>query len=214
MCLLLPLAFGLGTAASAQPVNPDFDTDLSGWSVAEHGGTVVPGSVTWEAGEAVIREGDSHLVVLAQVIWLPAHPEQLSFSLGADPGFDLAGRWLADALEVLLGALAGAPLLEGWQPGASAVFSLQESGEVLTAPCVASDGTTVAIDLSAHAGEDVTLSFALIGGDRDLTSTIRVDAVRLGDVDLAPGPPPAMISRWSVSAAGRPRRVSLSRPPR
>ena len=31
-------------------VNAGFDTDLSGWTVREHGGSSDPGSVTWDAG--------------------------------------------------------------------------------------------------------------------------------------------------------------------
>ena len=56
---------------------------VSSWLVGpvEHGGSTATGIITWDAGAALLVEGDSHLVQLEQTFTMPMRPETLPFDL-------------------------------------------------------------------------------------------------------------------------------------
>ena len=179
----------LSGSALAQPLtNGDFSDGLSHWTVVASGGSA-PGEVVLVEGGAELREGGSFVVSLEQSMVLEQALASVSFTIDTTPGFDAGEDFIPDAFEATLMRDDGLPALEGWRPTTTAFFSLQEDGTAHTAPGVTFDGTTVTADLSPiKVGTTVVLSFALVGGDKDVTS-----AVRVGDVVvvLANQPPVA-----------------------
>ena len=179
---LLPAVAG---AEPRPPVlrNGSFDAGLEGWTVREAGGGVAPGQVTVADGQARLAEGDSLLVRLEQGFVMARGLLGLRFTVIREPGFDRRGEGIPDAFEVSLLDAARVPVVPGWQAGATAFYNLQQDEVVhLAAGVVAGAEGLVELDLrelDALAGQELTLVFALIGGDEDQGSALRVDEVQL-----------------------------------
>lgn len=162
-------------------VNGSFDDGLTGWTTAEEGGDVAPGSVSVEGGAAVLREGDSFLVTLSREIEIPANAASLTFEIDLSPGLDTTFReGIPDAFEVSLLDGQGAPVTDAWSSAASSFFNLQESGATNLGAGVTWDGARVTLDLSGARSGPATLFVDLIGADLDDGSLVRFDAVALG----------------------------------
>ena len=181
-----------GAPAWAQIVNPDLSPDLQGWEVYTYGDAWGPGwgpgSVRSELAGAVLLEGGSFLVVLEQTFLLEPRTAAISFDMELSPGFDLRVDAIPDAFEARLLDAGRRALVEPWEPGNTAYFNLQETLEQHTGPdvSVTALGATawrVRLDTSGVApGQPVTLSFSLVGGDRDDLSSVRILGV---DVEIA-----------------------------
>lgn len=180
-------------------VNADFSSGLDGWQIGQHDGGEAPvGDVAPVGGGVVeLREGSSFLVTLAQSFQLPPGAKSLAFEVWLEPGFDTAEDFIPDAFEVSLLDADGAALTPGWRLTASAFLNLQEDGTATVAPggLAALSGSQVTVDVSElPAGTGVTLLFALIGGDDDTGSAVRVGGLVL-DANL----PPVAVASPSVT---------------
>ena len=180
--ILLPLP-----ALGAVLDNPGFDTDLSGWTVRESGGTAAPGTVVADGSTALIQEGDSLLVRLEQTFVVPVRATTLTFQLLPEPGFSTASAGIPDAFEARLIDADKASVVATWKPGSSAFFQLGTDGQAHPATGATWDGQTVSVDTSGLVpGTEVTLSLSLVGDDADTDAAVRIDAVDFGVHNAAP----------------------------
>jgi len=169
-------------------VNGSFSDGLNGWTVSEIGGFVSPGSVTVEAGLAVIREGDSFIVTLQQAFVVPENATQLKFEFFDLPGFDTSASFIPDAFEVSLLTPAFQSIVPTWDPSATSFFNVQEDGTVLRGSGVQWDGVMACVDLTGvPAGTQVILYFDFVGADADTAGGVSVDNV---EVRTEVEPPP------------------------
>lgn len=205
--VVVAMVGGVAQGASAQLANPGFGEGLAGWTVEQEGGDVAPGAVEALDGAAELLEGDSLLVRLEQSFTAPAGLMTLSFQVATVPGFDTADAFVADAFEAHLLVASGGSAVPTWRAGASAFFSVQEDGSSRTGAGTSFDGTTVTVQL-AHipAGTELRLVFALVGGDDDLGSSVRVDALALA---VANAPPTAVAGPDVTVECGVPGGVLL-----
>jgi hypothetical protein len=162
-------------------LNGDFSDNLNGWTADESGGTAWPGSVTVDAGSALLQEGDSFLVTLQQSFTVSAAPLELRFELTLDPGFDLGSDAIPDAFEAtVLDSTTGLPVVPPWDALATSFFNMQEDQSVNLGTTTAWDGLTAAVDVSdVLPGTEVTLYFDLVGADLDTGSGVRIDNVEV-----------------------------------
>jgi RHS repeat-associated protein len=168
----------------------DFDPNLTGWSVAETGGSGQnAGSVTVVDRKAVLREGNSFNVTLSTTFAVPDAPSTLSFEYSnldfdtSDPSF------IKDAFEVALIDAQGHPLVGTFTSGRDAFFNVTEGLPVATGANTRFDGQTVDLDLSqVPAGTESTLIFRLVNNDTDTRTSVEVDCVMFPTgTAIAPG---------------------------
>lgn len=171
----------IGPAQAGPIANGIFSAGLSSW-------TVESGTVSDGGGFALFEEHALDLrSSLVQQFTLPADATTLSFdvSMTAQPG----GNDLAMAPDAFVATLYDNPtdlnaLLS--IPGYSEFFYFDNSG-VEDASVVTFDGTTVSLDVSSLAGQDVFLAFDLLGGDDGMITIVCLDNV------LVPTQPDAVI---------------------
>ena len=179
----LPHGRGAGAGAAelaSELTNGDFEQGLDGWQTSQSGGAAAPGAVTADAGAALLAEGDSFLVTLAQTFAVPQSATFLSMSVALEPGFDVSSALIPDAFEISLLDAQSRPVVEAWDVFATSCFNLGEDGIVRAGPQVSWDGLELRVDLTAvPAGTELTLYVDLIGADGDTGSAVRVDAVQV-----------------------------------
>src|SRR5207249_4484047 len=126
-----------------------FNSGLTGWTVAESGGTAAAqGTVTVEDGHAVLREGDSFLVTLARTFTIPDPPSTLTFAY-SDLAFDTTARHaIKDAFEVALVDAHGQPLVHPIGKGRDAFFNLAEGQAAALGAEATLTQQTVTLDLA------------------------------------------------------------------
>ncbi len=205
---LLPWLLGalcLPAAAWAQVVNGDFSAGLTGWTVSVHGAGSPSGAVVADGGAARMTEGASFLVLLEQEVTVPPGAAALLVDVTPDPAFDTSAGGYPDAVEVHLLGANGAPLVAPWRVGASAAFALHEDGTAQVGAQTTWNPPQVRIDLAGvPPGTAARVVVALLGGDDDTASGVRIDNVGF---ELAPNDPPV-----AVAGADRTFPCGLSQP--
>lgn len=155
-----------------------FPADLSGWTLAERGGTAgTRGTVGVTDGTAVLREGDSFTTTLSRSFVVPGGVSSLSFAAPRF-GFDTPDPtvFVNDAFEAALLDPAGNPLVATIGSGRDAFFNVTETQAVARGAGVIEKDGRVSLDLSGvPAGTVATLVFRLVGDDADRTGNAGVD---------------------------------------
>lgn len=185
-------------AAQAMPVvNGSFDTGLDGWQ--DYSST---GSVTWDAGAAVLKTGmgsDPYSAVLIQgddgsfsfsnPVQLPGNVLRIEFDL-----------WLmgqeADATETGTSLFSDFLSLNIYD-ALDFAFDLQFASLPLTWGI-----TRVSLDISVLAGRDVALSFELSDEDDGFNTWLGIDNVKLVTRPNNPTPVPEPGTLGLLSMAG------------
>ncbi len=160
---------GLTAFAGPTPLNGNFSTGLSDW-------TVEYGTVTDGGGFAFFQEDEFDLSsTLSQEFTIPALALELSFDveLSAVPGGDDYGFPSDAFMASLLDPVTFDPLVSN--PGFTEFYYLDNTGYEETVGSVS--GITVTLDISGLRGLDALLSFDLWGGDDGMITTASLDNV-------------------------------------
>lgn len=170
---LSPTAF-----AGATLPNGDFSSGLSGW-IVEYG------TVTDGGGYALFEEDAFDLSsTLSRVFTLAPGSLMLSFDMvmSVESGGNYDPFAPPDAfMASLLDPVTYDPLVSN--PGFTEFYLLENTGYEETVADVSS--STISLDVSAWAGQDVFLSFDLFGGDDGMLTSVSVDNV---GVSVIPAP--------------------------
>lgn len=180
-----------------------FDDALTGWEVAETGGSAGGhGTVTTVQGTAVMREGDSFNVSLRHTFIVPTEPSTLTIEL-EPPAFDnSAVRTMKDAFEAALVDAAGKPLVFAIGSGHDAFYNVSEGMPAALAPGVTTDGQTLTVSLAGlAAGTEATLLLRLVNNDGDVNSSVQVRCVDV--VAGGSAPPRGVVPDAEVATARR-----------
>lgn len=189
-----------GVTAVAAPAlqNGDFSSGLGSW-------TVESGAVSDGGGFALFEEdpvfGMSSLV---QEFGLPPGALELSFDvdMSAVAGGDDFGCSPDAFTASLLDPLTYDPLVSN--PGFTDFYYLDNTGWEETIATVA--GSTVSLDVSPFAGQDVFLGFDLLGGDDGCLTSVSVDNV---SVSVIPAPGALLLGMIGTGLVGFLRRARI-----
>ena len=163
-----------------------FDTQLSGWTVREGGGSATGhGTVKAENCEALLIEGDSFVVSLQTTFVLTDEQSEISITFAGLDFDDGDTEFINDAFEVALVDELGNSLVGAFQPGRDASFNLTEglaaatSSQVSLVNALEQDGTirggTIVFDTSALlVGQQATLIARLVNNDADTQTSVRI----------------------------------------
>ncbi len=181
----LVLGVGLllaGPASAVSIVNGDFSAGLTGWTVS--------GPVTESGGQAILeKDPDFPLATLEQAFTVPADALSLSFTYDITliPSTALA----LDVFQAMLAPTGSAP--------GSGLFFMDLLGLQSYDPAeVSVVGDTVTLDVSGFVGQDVLLSFWLLGSQAaDYELDVAIDDVALA---LAPAVVPEPLTLLALSA--------------
>lgn len=170
----------------------------------------IPGSVTFQNCEIVLREGDSFLVSAEWEVSIENDAKVLVISFDG-PVFDTrASLRIKDAFEIAVLGADGLPLTYTIEsasgetpanPRRDACFNLPEGQSPILAPGVALFDSTVYIDLShLSAGEKARVVCRLVNNDEDNTSEVHVRDIGL-QKDFPQGVAPQAVLRSFVRAS-------------
>lgn len=200
--LVVMLSLVACTQVQAGPVgNGNFSTPgLMAW-------TVESGSVSDGGGYARFEEHPIDLAnSLVQVVTLPANAMVLSFdvSMSATPGGDDL-LMPPDAFVATLydNPVDLNPLIS--IPGYNEFFYMDNAG-VVDDSIVNFDGTTVSLNISGLAGQDVLLAFDLLGSADGMITTVALDNVDIS-TQAIPAPGALILAVIGVGLHGARRRA-------
>lgn len=170
-----PEANSTGAPLAANEVPLSFDSALTGWTVAQTGGSESgKGTVSSQNGHATMTEGDSFLVTLAHKFAVQSGETSLSFNYQlsfdtSDPAF------INDAFEVALLDADGNPLVPTIIASRDSYLNETEG----LAPALGTDATidvqTVTLDLSGvPVDTEAKLVFRLVNNDDDVNTTVDI----------------------------------------
>jgi hypothetical protein len=179
----------------------------SDWTVPPLGGSPIGhGSVTFEDGEAILREGDSFEVRMERTFSMPAEPAMLTIEY-RQMNFDRSGRdAIRDAFEAAFLDDQGNPLAFTTATNRDSFFNTTEDQPIETAPGVADNGRTVSLNLAnLPAGTGGSLVLRLVNNDDDTDTSVGIRRVTLT--------PPAIRGGGRHPLASAPSSASLIPPP-
>lgn len=199
--LLMPQSLVLADLAI---VNGDFSAGLSGWSVDPFGGDVVDGG-----GYALfVEDPDLMLSSLSQEFIIPALALELSFDVAMTTeqgGYYDEWAW-PDAFAATLydNSVDLNPLIS--IPSFNEFLYMDNTGFV-DDTVATFDGTTVSLDVSSVAGENVFLAFDLFGSDDGKLTSVSIYKV---DISLVPAPGALLLGIIGTGMVGLWRRFKKS----
>jgi len=176
-CVLILMLLVCGASmALAEQLNDDFSSGLASW-------TIEWGTVTDGGGFALFEEDTLHLSsTISQKFTLDNHAEILSFDAEMSVvagGVSNFAPWDA-FMASLLDPVTYNPLISN--PGFTEFYFLENTGFQETVADVI--GTTVSLDVSSLAGQQVMLSFDLFGGDDGYQTSFSLDNILTRQVPL------------------------------
>ena len=155
--------------------NCAFDSQLSGWTFTQFGGTEMgKGSVSSPSCTAVLSEGDSYAVTLEKDIVIPSQPTVFSIDI-SNPVFDRTSLdRMKDAFEIALVDRNGNSLVTTVRPGSNALFNATEGFDgYQAAEGIVVDKNRVSIGLGGlPAGLNAKVVLRLINNDGDSLSKV------------------------------------------
>jgi hypothetical protein len=159
--------------------NGDFSDGLNGWTAG--------GNVTDGGGYALFEvEGGSDQSSLSQKFILPTLALELSFEVEMSGDSTEDGMILSDMFAAsLLNPDTLEPLI--YNPGHDEFYRWENIGTGYVVTVATVSGSTVSLDVSGLAGQDVLLSFDLRGSDDGKLTSVGVDNVSVSSVIPAPG---------------------------
>lgn len=161
--------------------NCGFDTQLSGWTRFESGGTPAGrGQAKPSRCTVTITEGDSFVVGLARSVIIPAGSAKLRFGFEL-PSFDNSDRnFIKDAFEVALTDREGIPLIGPFSSGRDAFINFTEEMPPAISEKVMLEGGMVTVDLTGvAAGTEATLILRLVNNDTDRRTSVKINSWEL-----------------------------------
>ncbi len=158
-----------------------FDSNLTGWTVFESGGTTSgKGNVRSESCQAVIREGDSFVVGLERSFTVPAQSSAISLTF-ANPSFDIASQgFVRDAFELALLDTEGNSLVATYATGRDSFYNFTEGLSAQSASGIVVSGDTVTVGLGGlPIGTTGKLVLRLVNNDSDKLSQVTIKSFEL-----------------------------------
>lgn len=189
------------TILMAKPTNGDFNDGLNGWTA--QGGVMAVGSGNEAAAVMYQDESGSTTSVLSQIFFLDTTAQTLSFDILMEVIGDNGGGETDTFTAALLNS-NGSPLVSvigaGGNPESYFYLLNSSNYEEMAQPKVSVNQSTVEVDVSGLAGQNVELVFTLEHDlyDDELTSVL-LDNITLKPITVVPAPGSATIGIIGIS---------------